>query len=145
MLAPWWHTWVNDMGSQHRNTPDTPADRRQLLTDLKLAYRQLAERAHAHGVCLIGATVTPYSGSDYYRASADNEADRQELNAWIRTSGVFDAVADFDAALRDPAHPKLLKKVYDNDGLHPNLAGYRALAETVPLPALYKNCGDNKK
>ncbi|NVM74345.1 lysophospholipase L1-like esterase [Duganella sp. SG902] len=136
---------VNDMGSQHRNTPDTPADRQRLLADLKLAHRQLAERARSHGVCLIGATVTPYVGSDYYHPEPENEADRQDLNNWIRTSGVFDAVADFDAALRDPARPDRLKPVYDSgDHLHPSLAGYRALAETVPLAALRKQCGDNK-
>ncbi|MTV36812.1 SGNH/GDSL hydrolase family protein [Duganella radicis] len=136
---------VNDMGGQHRNTPDTPADRQQLLADLKLAHRQLAERARAHGVCLIGATVTPYVGSDYYHPEPENEADRQELNKWIRTSGVFDAIADFDAALRDPARPDHLKPVYDSgDHLHPSLAGYRALAETVPLAALRKQCGGAK-
>jgi lysophospholipase L1-like esterase len=136
---------VNDLGGQHRNTPDTPADRQQLLADLKLAHRQLAERARAHGVCLIGATMTPYVGSDYYHPEAENEADRQELNTWIRSSGVFDAVADFDASLRDPARPDRLKPVYDSgDHLHPSLAGYRALAETVPLTALRKQCGDKK-
>jgi len=136
---------VNDMGGMHRNTPDTKADRQLLLADLKLAHRQLAERARAHGVCLIGATVTPYVGSDYYHPEPENEADRQELNQWIRSSGVFDAVADFDAALRDPARPDRLKPVYDSgDHLHPSLAGYRALAETVPLKALQKKCGDMK-
>ena len=135
---------VNDMGGQHRNTPDLPADREQLQIDLKQAYRQLAERAHAHGICLIGATVTPYSGSEYYHPAAENEADRLALNDWIRHSGVFDAVADFDAAVRDPEQPKLLKQVYNNDGLHPNLAGYRALGEAVPLAALRKTCEANK-
>ncbi|WP_432378842.1 SGNH/GDSL hydrolase family protein [Duganella sp. P38] len=134
---------VNDLGVQHRNGPDTPADRRQLLADLKLAHRQLVQRAHAHGICVIGGTVTPYAGSEYYHPEPDNEADRQELNNWIRSSGVFDAVADFDAALRDPARPAYIKKVYDSgDGLHPSLAGYRALAETVPLKALKIKCGD---
>jgi len=132
---------VNDLGGLHRNTPDTPADRQQLLADLKLAHRQLAERARVHGICLIGATVTPYVGSDYYHPEPQNEADRQELNQWIRTSGVFDAVADFDASLRDPAHPDRIKPAYDSgDHLHPSLAGYRALAETVPLAALRKQC-----
>nr|AGU10578.1 GDSL-like Lipase/Acylhydrolase family [uncultured organism] len=136
---------VNDFGVQHRNGPDTPADRQQLLADLKLAHRQLAERAHAHGICLIGGTITPYAGSDYYHPDAGNESDRQELNQWIRSSGVFDAVADFDAALRDPAQPSRLKKPYDSgDGLHPSLAGYRALADTVPLAALRQQCGSKQ-
>jgi lysophospholipase L1-like esterase len=136
---------VNDLGVQHRNGPDAPADRQQLLADLKLAHRQVAERAHAHGICVIGATVTPYVGGDYYHPEPENEADRQELNQWIRTSGVFDAVADFDATLRDPSQPARIKPVYDSgDHLHPSLAGYRALAETVPLAALRKQCGAAK-
>jgi lysophospholipase L1-like esterase len=136
---------VNDLGIQHRNGPDAPADRQQLLADLKLAHRQVAERAHAHGICVIGATVTPYVGGDYYHPEPENEADRQELNQWIRTSGVFDAVADFDATLRDPSQPARIKLVYDSgDHLHPSLAGYRALAQTVPLAALQKQCGDKK-
>jgi lysophospholipase L1-like esterase len=133
---------VNDLGGMHRNTPDLPADRQQLLADLKMAHRQLAERARAHGVCLIGATVTPYVGSDYYHPEPENEADRQELNTWIRQSGVFDAVADFDAALRDPAQPQRMVAAYDSgDHLHPSLAGYRAIADAVPLAALRKTCG----
>jgi lysophospholipase L1-like esterase len=136
---------VNDMGSQHHNTADTPADRQLLLANLKLAHRQLAERAHAHGVCLIGGTVTPYAGSDYYHPNADNEADRQALNEWIRHSGVFDAVADFDAALRDPARADHLGKAVDvGDGLHPSPAGFRAMAEAVPLAALQQRCGTAK-
>jgi len=136
---------VNDLGSQHRNTPDLPADRAQLLADLKAAHRQLAERAHAHGVCMIGGTVTPYADSAYYHPEPANEADRQELNEWIRHSGVFDAVADFDAALRDPTQPQRINKAYDSgDGLHPSLAGYRAIADAVPLAALRRNCGDTK-
>jgi lysophospholipase L1-like esterase len=136
---------VNDFGIQHRNGPDTPNDRQQLLADMKAGYRQLAERAHAHGICLIGGTVTPYVGSDYYHPEPENEADRQELNQWIRTAGVFDAIADFDATLRDPAQPARIKPVYDGgDHLHPSLAGYRALAETVPLAALRRQCGAAK-
>ncbi|TYQ20294.1 UNVERIFIED_ORG: lysophospholipase L1-like esterase [Zoogloea ramigera] len=132
---------VNDLGNLHRNTPDLPADRRQLLADLRLAHRQLASRARARGVCLIGATVTPYVGSDYYHPEPANEADRQELNAWIREAGVFDAVVDFDAALRDPAQPQRLAPQYDSgDHLHPSLAGYRAMADAVPLEMLRRRC-----
>ena len=132
---------VNDLGNLHRNTPDLPADRRQLLADLRLAHRQLATRARARGVCLIGATVTPYVGSDYYHPEPANEADRQELNAWIRDAGVFDAVVDFDAALRDPAQPQRLAPQYDSgDHLHPSLAGYRAMADAVPFEMLRRRC-----
>lgn len=132
---------VNDLGNLHRNTPDLPADRRQLLADLRLAHRQLASRARARGVCLIGATVTPYVGSDYYHPEPANEADRQELNAWIRDAGVFDAVVDFDAALRDPAQPQRLAPQYDSgDHLHPSLAGYRAMADAVTLEMLRRRC-----
>ena len=130
---------VNDLGGLHRNKPDDPAARARMLDDLRLAHRQLVERAHARGVCVIGGTITPYSGSDYYKPAPVNEADRRQLNDWIRSAGVFDGVADFDAALRDPAQPELLRKEYDKgDGLHPSPAGMRALADAVPVAALRK-------
>ena len=128
---------VNDLGNLHRNGDEGPQQRARLVADLKLGYRQLAERAHARGICLIGATITPYVGSDYYRPTAANEADRLELNAWIRSSGTFDAVADFDAATRDPAHADRLAPWADfGDALHPGADGQRAMAEAVPLDAL---------
>lgn len=127
---------VNDLGGQRRANQDTPEARRRLLEDLKLAHRQLVERAHAKGVCVIGATITPYYGSDYYKPNDENEKDRVAYNQWIRESGVFDGVADFDAALRDPARPNLIAKAYDNDGLHPSIAGYKAMADAVPLAML---------
>jgi lysophospholipase L1-like esterase len=127
---------VNDLAVQHRNQEDTPAARLQLLDELKGAHRQLVERAHARGVCVLGATITPYAGSAYYKPNADNERDRQTYNGWIRNAGVFDGVVDFDAALRDPARPDQLLKAYDNDGLHPTLAGYKAMADAVPLAQL---------
>ena len=128
---------VNDLGNLHRNGDDGPQQRARLVADLKLGFRQLAERAHEKGICLIGATITPYMGSDYYRPTAANEADRQEINAWIRASGTFDAVADFDAATRDPAHVEKLATWADlGDALHPGADGLRAMAEAVPLAAL---------
>jgi lysophospholipase L1-like esterase len=130
---------VNDLGVQHRNKEDSPAARRQLLADMEEAQRQIAARAHARGVCLIGATITPYGRSGYYQPGLDNEADRQAYNRFVRESGVFDGVVDFDAALRDPARPDYLRKDYDNDGLHPNRAGYQAMADAVPL-GLLKSC-----
>lgn len=127
---------VNDFGNLHRNAGDSPAARAQLLLDMKEALRQSVARAHARGVCVIGATITPYAGSEYYHPKAPNEQDRQAYNDWIRRSGVFDGVIDFDAALRDPARPDHLRKDHDNDGLHPNMAGYKAMAEAVPLQLL---------
>jgi lysophospholipase L1-like esterase len=127
---------VNDFGIPHRNKEDSPAYRAALVPDMEQAQRQLVARAHARGVCVIGGTITPYSGSAYYAPGPDNEADRQAYNRFVRESGVFDGVADFDAALRDPARPAYLKKEYDNDGLHPNRAGYAAMAQAVPLELL---------
>jgi lysophospholipase L1-like esterase len=130
---------VNDFGVQRRDKADTPAARQQLLADLEEAQRQIVARAHQQGVCVIGGTITPYTRSDYYKPGPDNEADRQAYNRWIRQSGTFDGVADFDALLRDPARPDYLHKSYDNDGLHPNIDGYRKMADAVPLDAL-KTC-----
>jgi lysophospholipase L1-like esterase len=132
---------VNDLGNLHRNGDDSPAARQRMLDDIMLAHRQLVARAHAHGICVIGGTLTPYMNADYYRPNADNEADRMALNSWIRSSGVFDAVADFDAATRDPAQPSRFSKEADSgDGLHPSPAGFRAMAAAVPLDALKKRC-----
>jgi lysophospholipase L1-like esterase len=107
--------------------------------DLINAYRQLISRAHAHVVKLIGATITPFEGVDlpgYW--SESKEATRQAVNKWIRTSGSFDGVIDFDAVLRDPDHPsKLLPRFASKDHLHPNDLGYRAMADVIDL-ALFK-------
>ena len=103
--------------------------------DLIGAYRQLISRAHAHGVKMIGATISPFEGVDfpgYY--SESKEATRQAVNQWIRASGAFDGVIDFDAVLRDPEHPKrLLPKFASEDHLHPNDAGYQAMADAIDL------------
>ena len=127
---------VNDFGVQHRNKEDSPAERARLVADLEQAYRQLVARAHLQGVCVLGATITPYGGSGYYQPGPENEADRLAYNQWIRTAGVVDGVVDFDAALRDPARPDHLLKALDNDGLHPSPAGYQAMADAVPLARL---------
>lgn len=97
------------------------------------AYEQLIARARTAGLRVLGATVTPYEGAGFY-FSPDGEADRQAVNRWIRTCGRFDAVVDFDAALRDPAQPSRLAPEYDSgDHLHPSMAGYQRLAESVDV------------
>lgn len=131
---------VNDLGSSHRGQPTTPASRAALLAELQAGFTALARRARGAGVCLIGATVMPYGGSGYYAPQPENEADRQALNAWLREPGRFDALVDFDALMRDPARPTHLRAELDNDGLHPSLAGYRAMAEAFPLAALTQRC-----
>lgn len=128
---------VNDMAVLHKNGADTPEAISAMLADLKLGFGQLIERAHAKGVCVIGGTVTPYMGSGYYNPSPANEAQRQALNGWIRQAG-FDGVADFDMALRDATRPAYLAKAFDNDGLHPSLAGLAEMAAAVPLASLGK-------
>jgi lysophospholipase L1-like esterase len=115
-----------------------PADVRT-AEDLIDAYRQLISRAHARGVKLIGATIIPFEGvivPGYY--SEAKEATRQALNKWIRTSGSFDGVIDFDAVLRDPDHPsRLLPRFASKDLLHPNDTGYQAMADAIDR-ALFK-------
>ncbi|MFF4753106.1 SGNH/GDSL hydrolase family protein [Streptomyces sp. NPDC002514] len=94
--------------------------------------RALVGRAHAHGLKVVGATLMPFAG---HRGSTPaRELVRQEINARIRAGGVFDAVVDFDAALRDPADPGRLRPAYDSgDHLHPDDRGYRAMAEVFDL------------
>ena len=96
------------------------------------AYKQLIEQAHAHGVQVIGCTLTPYEGAGYYRENG--EAIRSAVNTWIRTGGAFDAVVDFEAATRDAANAKRLRAEFDpGDHLHPNDAGYQAMADAFDL------------
>jgi lysophospholipase L1-like esterase len=96
------------------------------------AMHQMIERAHTHGIKVIGCTLTPYVGASY--ASDEGEAMRTAVNTFIRTSGAFDAVVDFDKVTRDPDNPKQFLKVYNNtDHLHPNDAGYKAMADSIDL------------
>ena len=95
-------------------------------------YRQLIARAHERGVLIFGATLTPFQGAAYY--SDAGEAVREAVNAFIRTSGEFDGVIDFDAVVRDPSNPLRFLPAYDSgDHLHPNDAGYQQMANSVDL------------
>ncbi|MGC1300975.1 MAG: SGNH/GDSL hydrolase family protein, partial [Caulobacteraceae bacterium] len=125
---------VNDLGVLTRDAPASPQEHDALVRRMLGAYAQIVATAHAHGVRAIGATILPYGGSQYYHPNAANEADRQRINAWIRAPGHFDAVVDFDAVTRDPAHPNRLQAAFDSgDGLHPSPKGYRAMADAIPL------------
>lgn len=140
VLAPAGARWVivfegvNDLGGLTRLHPVPPADHAALVQQIIGAYQEIIARAHAHGIQVIGATITPYSGSGYYHPDAANEADRQAVNEWIRAAGHFDAVIDFDKVVRDPAQPNRLLPAYDcGDHLHPSPAGYKAMADAIPL------------
>jgi lysophospholipase L1-like esterase len=100
-------------------------------------YRNLIRQAHGAGIRIIGGTMLPNKSAGYY--SEAHEAIRQACNRWIRTSGAFDGVVDFDQALRDPAHPSALRADYDSgDHIHPNAAGMQAMADAVDLKLLTK-------
>jgi len=118
---------INDIGRVGTNTPEAPS-----AAELIGAYRQIIERAHTHGVLVIGCTLTPYEGAGYSREPG--EAIRQAVNTFIRTGGLFDGVVDFEAATRDSANPKRFRADFDpGDHLHPNNAGYQAMADAVDL------------
>lgn len=124
-------------------TAFAPQGQRPTLEELTNGYARLVAQARRRGVRVVGATLTPFAGAlpgtpldDYYQP--DKDALRQQLNAWIRASGTFDAVLDFDAWTRDPAQPLRLLPAYDSgDHLHPGDAGNRALAERIGLSLLF--------
>lgn len=122
---------INDI-IQSRQLPDQAVT----AADLIKGYRDYVRRSHAHGVRVVGATLTPYGSSRNWTAAG--EAIRHKVNQWIRTSGEFDAVVDFDAAVRDPSDPVRIDRRYDyRDGLHFNDAGYLAMAQAVDLNNLH--------
>lgn len=128
---------VNDLGTLTREGPATPEQHAALIVQATEALRQIVLRARSRGIVAIGATILPFRTSAYYHPPAETEAGRQAINAWIRAPGNFDAVIDFDTAMRDPADPTRLNPALDSgDGLHPSLDGYRAMAAAVPLELL---------
>lgn len=130
---------VNDLGTLTRDAPVSEAEHRAEVARIIAGYAQMVARARERGIRAIGATIMPYGASAYYHPDARNEADRQAINAWIRAPGNFDAVIDFDALTRDPDAPARMHASFDSgDGLHPSMAGYRAMAEAVDL-ALFDN------
>jgi lysophospholipase L1-like esterase len=131
---------INDIGVAHGSFGDDfpgieniirPGQEVSAQT-LIAGYRQLIARAHANGLVIYGATLTPYLGATYY--SQEGDRIRQAVNEWIRTSGEFDGVIDFDAALGDPQDPlRIADGLHIGDFLHGSDAGYEAMAETIDL------------
>jgi lysophospholipase L1-like esterase len=127
---------INDIG-----------DRSAKADDLIPVYLQIIQQAHDAGLKVYGGTLLPFGGSngvyggDY--GTPAGEAQRLAVNAWIRSSGAFDGVIDFDKALRDPTDPTRLLPAYDADHLHPNDAGYQAMANTVDLEEIIEDSTDD--
>ena len=126
---------INDIGLG--NLPGAPPAEAPTVDDLIAAHKQIIERAHMHGIKVIGATLTPYVGAAY--ATERGEAMREAVNEWIRTSKAYDAVIDFDKVVQDPANPKQILAAFNiRDHLHPNDEGYKAMAAAVDL-ALFQS------
>jgi lysophospholipase L1-like esterase len=118
---------INDIGRLH-DFPDSGLT----AADMIFALNQMIVRAHAHGIAVIGCTLTPYHGAGYY--TENGEAIRKAVNDWIRNGGAFDGVVDLEAAVRDPNHPDTFLPADDpGDHLHPNDAGYKAMGDAIDL------------
>ncbi|GAA2417241.1 SGNH/GDSL hydrolase family protein [Streptomyces glaucosporus] len=126
---------VNDLG--HPVAGTAPTSEKVTARDVIAAHRQLIARAHERGLKIYGGTILPFKGDTFGFHTEENEAARQAVNRWIRTSGEYDGVIDFDRALRDPSDPQRLLPRYDSgDHLHPSDAGAKAMADAVPLHLL---------
>ena len=126
---------INDLGF-----PGSALEPREIVhtaEEIVAGLKQLIERAHLHGIKAIGSPLTPFENAFAGRPNEgyltpDKEAKRVAINSWIRTSGAFDGLIDFERVIADPAHPSMIAAPYDSgDHLHPNDAGYRAMGETI--------------
>jgi len=128
---------INDIG-----VPGTAIEPRGIIRtadEIIAGYKQLVERAHLHSIKVIASPLTPFENAlagtpnqGYF--TPDKEAKRQAVNNWIRTSGAFDGIIDFERVLADPTHPTAIVPAYDSgDHLHPNDAGYKAMGESIDL------------
>ena len=108
------------------------ASERVSAEEIIWGLRQLIARAHEHGIKVYGATIMPFDGTNSY--DAEGEAIRGDVNRWIRSANAFDRVFDFDELVRDPEHPSRLRAAFDSgDHIHPNPAGYKAMADAIGL------------
>jgi lysophospholipase L1-like esterase len=133
---------INDIGWPHMQDGKYAGD--AVSADQMIAaLQQIAERAHAHGIRVYGATLTPFGGAFYQ--TPDGETERETVNQWIRTSGAFDGVIDFDEITRDPNRPERFLPAYDSgDHLHPGDAGYDAMGRAAARIFLEKNSSTKK-
>lgn len=117
---------INDIGFGAR-IPEQNVSAEEIIA----GHLQMIARAHARGLKIYGATLTPFEDAGYY--SPEGEKKRLAVNEWIRTGGAYDAVIDFDAVVRDPQHPSRFREGFSRDHLHPNDDGYKAMAEAIDL------------
>lgn len=137
---------INDIGfprvrfSEFKDFPNAPkenpfASQKVSAEEMIVGLQQIIARAHEHGITVIGATLTPFEGTNSY--DEDGESVRQAVNRWIRSTNAYDAIVDFDSLLRDPDHPSRLRAEYDSgDHIHPSPAGYQAMANSIPVQLL---------
>jgi lysophospholipase L1-like esterase len=128
---------INDIGfSQSPNTGCTAPNTNVSAADIIRGYEQIIARLHAAKITIFGATLTPFRGAAYWSPAAERK--RETVNNWISNSGEFDGVVDFATSTADPNHPQMLNPPFDSgDHLHPNDAGYRAMADAVNLNMLH--------
>ncbi|TFK19671.1 lipolytic enzyme [Coprinopsis marcescibilis] len=125
---------VNDIGTG----PTTTEGQKAIEDRLIWALKQMITRLHTAGIPVFGATITPMSGPGQGYGDPTREVTRKNVNRWIRSSGAFDVVLDFDRLLADPEVPEQLREIYDTgDHLHPNVEAFKVMAEAVPL-ALFR-------
>jgi lysophospholipase L1-like esterase len=123
---------INDIGAGGRTSIEGVTWPLVTTEGLIAGYQQILTRARARGIQVVGATLLPFRGSLFFLE--EKEVVRQAINHWIRTSGAFDQVLDFEAALRDPRDASRLAAAFDSgDCMHPNAAGQRALGAAVNL------------
>jgi lysophospholipase L1-like esterase len=119
---------INDIGRSTTGQPPQPVTADEMIA----GDQQMVLRAHQLGLKIIGCTMTPYEGANYF--AADGEVKRQSVNKFVRSSSAYDGIIDFDAVVRDPSHPARLLPMFDSgDHLHPNDAGYKAMADSINL------------
>jgi lysophospholipase L1-like esterase len=129
---------INDIGDISRVLTGPPGVAPQAVSadEIIAGHKQMIARAHQQGLKIVGCTLTPFEGAAYF--SLEGETKRQSVNKFIRTGAAYDAVIDFDVVVRDPQHPARILALYDSgDHLHPNDAGYKAMAEAIDL-SLFK-------
>jgi lysophospholipase L1-like esterase len=126
---------INDIGYSLAadvgcEAPNTDVSAAQIIG----GYKKMIAMAHSHGIKIIGATLTPFGSSWIW--TVEGQRKWAAVNHWIRTSGAFDGVADFDRAVADPVRTNDLNPRFDTDGLHPSDAGYQAMANAISLSDL---------